>query len=308
VLDVALSADGRTALSGLSDGLTVWRIDTLEELIDWTQANRYARDLTCEEKELYEVTGPCTPAPTPTPEPVHTPSPTAAPAEAGVARQGETRGEIPVGGGQIWTYSGQEGEVLAVKVSADRPANQAYEQEQQERELLDTFLIVHSPTGEVLTTTNDIAFGYGTDSQLDLLVLPEEGPYRFEVRSWQDRTGGRYTLTLSATLSAPSTITFGEPVTATVEAGDRDIWAFEGVAGQIVTIEMEEADGMLDSYLILLGPDGEILAEDDDGGGYPNSRIGRLPLPRDGTYYIVARGLDPSLAGDYILTLTDEGE
>jgi WD40 repeat protein len=306
VLDVALSPDG-TALSGSADGLTVWRLDTLEGLITWTRTNRYVRELTCEEKELYDVTGPCTAAPTATPEPVRTPSPTAAPVEAGVAHQGENPGQIPVGGGQIWRYDGQEGEILAIRVSADRPANQALEQEQQERKLLDTFLIVYSPAGEVLTRTNDIGFGYITDSQLDLLLLPEEGTYRFEVRSWQDRTGGSYTLTLSAP-SLAGTIEFGQPVAATVEAGDRDIWTFEGEAGQIVTIEMEETDDRLDSYLILAGPDGKVLAEDDDGGRNFNSRIGRYRLPRDGIYYIIAQGFDPSQEGDYTLTLIDEGE
>jgi WD40 repeat protein len=54
---VAFSSDGRRALSGATDGLMIeWRIDdTLEELIDWTIANRYLYELTCSERDLFNI-------------------------------------------------------------------------------------------------------------------------------------------------------------------------------------------------------------------------------------------------------------
>jgi WD40 repeat protein len=58
VLDVAFSPDGETILSGgLFDGQMIqWRIDdSLQELINWTQANRSLRELTCSEREQFNI-------------------------------------------------------------------------------------------------------------------------------------------------------------------------------------------------------------------------------------------------------------
>jgi WD40 repeat protein len=58
MFDIALSPDGQTALAGSSDTTIVqWRLESpaLDELREWILANRYVRDLTCEEREQYQV-------------------------------------------------------------------------------------------------------------------------------------------------------------------------------------------------------------------------------------------------------------
>jgi WD40 repeat protein len=55
---LVFSPDGQTAFSVSTDGALIeWRISDLplDELIDWTYANRYVRDLTCEERAQYRV-------------------------------------------------------------------------------------------------------------------------------------------------------------------------------------------------------------------------------------------------------------
>ena len=52
---VEISPDGNKALSNASDRLDVWRIDTLDELVDWAKANRFVRDLTCDELVRYNL-------------------------------------------------------------------------------------------------------------------------------------------------------------------------------------------------------------------------------------------------------------
>lgn len=66
VRSVVFSPDSSFALSASSDGtLRQWQISlSLDALIQWTQANRYIRELTCAERELYGVEPLC-PAPTP---------------------------------------------------------------------------------------------------------------------------------------------------------------------------------------------------------------------------------------------------
>jgi WD40 repeat protein len=54
---LAFSPDGRKVLSGGHEGLLIeWRVDDiLEELVGWTEANRYLRELTCSEREQFNI-------------------------------------------------------------------------------------------------------------------------------------------------------------------------------------------------------------------------------------------------------------
>ncbi|MDQ7024308.1 MAG: TIR domain-containing protein [Anaerolineae bacterium] len=57
VYSVDFSADGTMALSGSRDKtLMLWRVDDLESLLEWMTENRYLRDLTPDECELYLIT------------------------------------------------------------------------------------------------------------------------------------------------------------------------------------------------------------------------------------------------------------
>ena len=53
-----MSPDGSTALSGSSEQTIVqWRLDNpgLDELMTWIEENRYVRQLTCEERAMYQI-------------------------------------------------------------------------------------------------------------------------------------------------------------------------------------------------------------------------------------------------------------
>ncbi len=67
---------------------------------------------------------------------------------------------------------------------------------------------------------------------------------------------------------------------------------------------MNEDNSELDSFLKLLGPDGESLDDDDDDSGDNlNSKIARFELPETNTYTIVAYGYNNQSTGAYELTL-----
>jgi WD40 repeat protein/class 3 adenylate cyclase len=58
VASLEFSPNGRAAYSVSADGTLIeWQVSglSLDELIDWTYANRYVRDLTCEERAQYRV-------------------------------------------------------------------------------------------------------------------------------------------------------------------------------------------------------------------------------------------------------------
>lgn len=82
------------------------------------------------------------------------------------------------------------------------------------------------------------------------------------------------------------------------------LFGFLGSAGDTVTISMtQEADSSLDPYLVLLGPAGQVVAKDDDGGKTAfSAQISKVELPANGSYFIIAssfRGINATF------TLTD---
>jgi ABC-type phosphate transport system substrate-binding protein len=100
-------------------------------------------------------------------------------------------------------------------------------------------------------------------------------------------------------VSGGGTLEVGGSQTATLdtiyEAHD---WTFQGTAGQQVTISVEGV-GDVDPRVTLIGPGGDRLAADDDGGGNMNALL-TYTLPSDGTY--TAR-VDVFTAGEYTITL-----
>ncbi|WP_159789475.1 tetratricopeptide repeat protein [Sodalinema gerasimenkoae] len=79
-----------------------------------------------------------------------------------------------------------------------------------------------------------------------------------------------------------------------------DLYTFEVEAGQFVEIRLNSDD--FDAYLILVGPDGERVAEDDDGGEGLNALI-LIQLPQTGRYSVIANAYDAAGRGRYRLTV-----
>lgn len=77
-----------------------------------------------------------------------------------------------------------------------------------------------------------------------------------------------------------------------------DVYSFEGKAGERVDISMSSSE--VDAYLILVGPGGREVAQDDDSGGGTNARI-IATLPADGTYLVVANSYEAGQSGNYNL-------
>jgi tetratricopeptide (TPR) repeat protein len=80
-----------------------------------------------------------------------------------------------------------------------------------------------------------------------------------------------------------------------------DEFAFEGRAGDVVSITLESSE--FDTYLFLISPEGEKLAENDDiAEGNTNSKI-TVTLPTNGTYRVQANGFREQDRGRYSLRI-----
>lgn len=103
------------------------------------------------------------------------------------------------------------------------------------------------------------------------------------------------------TLDAP-------PINGRLESSDNslpdnsyfDAYTFEAEAGTRISASMFSEE--LDAYLILLGPDGDSLAQNDDDGNSTNARI-ELQLPTSGTYTLLANSYQGGEEGQYRLSV-----
>jgi hypothetical protein len=81
-------------------------------------------------------------------------------------------------------------------------------------------------------------------------------------------------------------------------------WRFEGVAGQMVQIDVISTD--FDAFAILTDGAGNKLSDNDDGGGGTNARI-IYTIPTGGTYRILANSLAKGRYGRYTVRLRSLG-
>ena len=77
--------------------------------------------------------------------------------------------------------------MLTIRLVADTPDTPEEE--------LDTYLFILAPDGSVLDSNDDdTSGGTAPNSVIEGLVLPVDGTYEIQARSYKDRSAGSYTL------------------------------------------------------------------------------------------------------------------
>ena len=174
----------------------------------------------------------------------------------------------------------------------------------------DTVLVLYGPDGDYLVEDDDSG-----DSGASLLewVAPSSDTYYIEVSGFDD-TPGTYQLSLSELGAQPTDdhgddrsgatrIRDGEFLDGDIERdGDRDFFFFSAERGREYRIETHLG---FDTVLVLYGPDGDYLVEDDDSGEDAASRL-EWVAPSSDTYYIEVSGFDGT-PGTYQLSLLELG-
>lgn len=97
----------------------------------------------------------------------------------------------------------------------------------------------------------------------------------------------------------PLPITFGTPVTgAIVSAQPYQTYTFAGQAGDIVSVAMNAISGSLDPQVLILDPNGNLVAFNDDAAdGVTDSLVANLSLVLNGSYTIVATRYGQDIGG-----------
>ena len=200
----------------------------------------------------------------------------------------------------VWSLDGRRGQRVVIDLMSPD---------------FDAYVSLRDESGYVLGSDDDS----GEDRNARLrTVLPRDGRYRIVVTAFSDSARGRYTLAVTG-WEAPDApppgavveIRPGETKDGILEPGDstsdgpfEDHWTFMATAGQRLRLDMHSSD--MDSYLIVLGPDGARIASDDDSGEGNDASVG-FRAAAAGRYRAIATTYNENpQAGDYRLGLTEE--
>ncbi len=213
---------------------------------------------------------------------------------------------------QVYTFDGAANDRVRITMKAASGST------------LDCYLELQDANGTVLEANDDINPGVVRDSQITV-ELPAAGTYTLIASRYvgtdAEPTTGAYSLSLEL-LTGPATdgasteitpINYGQ--TEIGEINDQQyivFYAFEGTAGDVVTIEVDNMSGNLDSVLHLysaVGNQWTEIANNDDSptGGTYEASLSDITLPQTGKYLIAINryGLDrENTYGTFMLTLT----
>lgn len=166
-------------------------------------------------------------------------------------------------------------------------------------ELIGINSAIFSPRGSGGGGNIGIGFAISTDRIQNFLVAVREGRAPRVASQSPVLGGGRPAQPLSLNTPVQGTLDNSSGVLPS-DNSFYNAYTFQGRRGQRVVIEM--TSDQIDSYLILLAPDGRDLAQDDDAGGGKNARM-TATLPADGTYTVLANAYQPGETGRYTLRL-----
>jgi hypothetical protein len=210
---------------------------------------------------------------------------------------------------ELYTFEGSSGDEIRITQRSDA---------------FDPYVVLTRPDDSVVAEQDD--GGGGFDTQFTI-TLPEDGEYHIWAGSLSGEARGTFTLTLeedppeasgasedaAASWDGPpasaSSIPYGQQVEGTItESSPRDpVWndlsaayTFQGSSGDSVRITMRS--DTFDPFVVLSGPDGSTVHQQDDGGGSFDSQF-TLTLPTDGRYTIWAGSLSGDATGSFTLSV-----
>ncbi|GAB4572287.1 MAG: hypothetical protein Kow0077_11300 [Anaerolineae bacterium] len=98
---------------------------------------------------------------------------------------------------------------------------------------------------------------------------------------------------------------FGQPIDAALPVGAAHAYTFRSEGQDALTVRMTARTDGLDPVLVLFGPQGELLAFNDDATpGQRDAALENVPLLSEGVYTLVARSYGRRSGGEYRLEAT----
>lgn len=206
-----------------------------------------------------------------------------------------------------YSFEGRSGQRVVVDMSSDN---------------IDPYLILLSPQGRDLAQDDD---GAGGNNARLAFTLPEDGTYTVLANSFGPRETGNYALQVVTGANSANAgdssgqLMSGQQGVSTLpmaiegvlglnsqilsQDGSRyEEFMFDGNAGQQVTIALDSRE--FDPFVILVGPDGEVLGSNDDVSPSSFNAGLSVTLPSTGRYRVLANSYDASGSGRFSLRVT----
>lgn len=250
---------------------------------------------------------------TDTSEPTTPPSTEAVPINTGETVEGSLDATVYE---RFYIFDGNSGDTVTIRMTAT------------EGQILDTTLRLLDSQGTLLAE-NDDANLQTTNSEITAFVLPTSSTYTIVATRFGGAEGinsGSFTLTLEVVPavtvteeSQPPTdtpvttestsLSYGNQASGSLSSEVFEVeYTFTGSIGDVVNIRMNaQAGALVDTYLYLFGPSGDLIAENDDADlTTTDAAILTFELPESGVYRILATRFGGEVglsAGDFTLTL-----
>lgn len=198
-----------------------------------------------------------------------------------------------------YTFEGRRGDRITIEMSSTE---------------VDPFIILLAPDGQNVGQDDDS--GGGSNARLSA-ALPADGIYTVLANTYQAGETGSYSLRLAAGGTTPQqqgqTLqrqagqvllreqgTLGPGSAVLPEDGSFfQEYPIEGRQGQSITVSMASSE--FDTYLIVIGPDDRVIAQNDDAAPNDTNSTLTVTLPANGTYRIIANTYDRTGRGSYTL-------
>lgn len=197
-----------------------------------------------------------------------------------IVREGILTIESPM---QDTVFSGEEGELIYIT---------------QRSEDFDSYLILLDDMGNELAYNDDSSSGL--DSAIGPFRLPYTGNYTVRSSSYDymemdSAIGGRYTVIIEPVrLEA---LPLNQDVVVEFIGGTiTRFFEFDAQMGDKLNIRVDSG-GSLDTLVELLGPNGEIIAGDDDSGAGYDPELLNVPISNSGRYTLLVQTFTPGDEG-----------
>ncbi|MEZ2225304.1 MULTISPECIES: trypsin-like peptidase domain-containing protein [unclassified Microcoleus] len=191
----------------------------------------------------------------------------------------------------LYSFEGKAGQRITIEMKSQE---------------IDPYLILLGPDRRQIAQDDD---GAGSNNARITVRLPANGTYTLLANSNQARQSGAYTLELKAAASTQAarailqeegTLAPGAQVLPSDNSLYRE-YTFEGRSGQSVDISLESKE--FDPYVALFGPNGRLVAENDDESDATKNASLSVTLPATGRYRVIVNAYDASGRGRYTLTV-----
>ena len=199
----------------------------------------------------------------------------------------------PIGDEDHYTFEGTAGDIITLQLNDSSG-------------FLSTQFRLYAPDGSLVVEVPP-PIGGGGQAALEDFELEDTGTYTIMVSESEGDGVGDYNFTLeSVNNPGDSTpISYGESVGGSLEVStDLNHYTFEGTAGDIITLQLNDSSGFLSTQFRLYAPDGSLVVEVPPPiGGGGQAALEDFELEDTGTYTIMVSESEGDGVGDYNFTL-----